>query len=226
MIPYKNLYNYGTGRRSEENGQRHYINDSGIKIPSVTTVLSKTKDNTHLVKWRNRVGHDNAKQITKESADLGTMLHTHLEKFVKGEERPGGTNVGRILAKNMADTVITSGLCNVNEVWGIEVPLIYETLWAGTTDLVGLHNNEESIMDFKNTIRPKKEEWIEDYKLQLSAYALAHDHQYDTSIKKGVIFMVSRDLDYQEFIIEGEEFNRYKVEWCNRLEKYYTMIGI
>jgi hypothetical protein len=222
MIALVNMYDYGVGKRAEHNGSRHYITDRGHKVPSVTTILGKTKDMTHLNEWRNRVGHAAANQISRESADLGTLMHTHLEKYILGQDRPGGTNVGRMLAQQMADVIIHQGLSNVQEVWGIESPLWFETFWAGTTDCVGVHGQIPSIMDFKTTNKMKKREWIEDYFLQLVAYAMAHNHRFNTNIQRGVIFMASRNLEYGEFVIEGDEFEHYKSLWCQRVAQYYT----
>ena len=224
MVKLNNIYNYGIGKRSEEDGQRHYLTEQGIKVPSVTTILSKSKDMKHLYEWRKRVGNSVADTIIRESSSLGTMMHTHLEKYVRGEERPGGTNIGRIMAKKMADIIIENALCHVDEVWGIEVPLMYDTLWAGTTDLVGIYKGQHAIMDFKTTIKPKKVEHIQDYKLQLVAYALAHNLIFGTNITMGVVFMASRDLQYQEFVWDGKEFEDAQYEWALRVEKYYDSI--
>ena len=212
---------YGEIRRLEDANGRRYLDEKNRKIASVTTILSHTKDKTFLTEWRARVGNAAADQIMLESSSLGTMMHTHLENYIKGEPRPGGTNLGRVMAKNMADVIIDKGLSKVGEVYGIEAPLMYDTLWAGTTDLVGMHLGEIAIMDFKSTIKPKKLEYIHDYRLQLAAYALSHDLMYNTSIKKGVIFMASRDSIYQEFVIEGDDFDLAKQEWCLRVDEYY-----
>ena len=222
MVKYNPIYTYKKLDRQDGGGQgRVYVDDVGNKIPSVTTILSKTKDMTHLIAWKKRIGEDKAKQITEESAGLGTTMHAHLEAYVLGEQRPGGNNYGRLMAQRMADTVIAEGLIDVDEVWGVESHLYYENLWAGTTDLGGIHQGKPAIMDFKTTIKPKKREWVEDYFLQLSAYIMAHDSMFGTSIERGVIFMVSREFEFQKFIIEGLELEHYKSEWCKRLNKYY-----
>ena len=222
MIKFNPIYTYKKLDRQDGGGQgRVYVDDVGNKIPSVTTILSKTKDMSHLIAWKKRIGEDKAKQITEESAGLGTTMHAHLEAYVLGEQRPGGNNYGRLMAQRMADTVIAEGLIDVDEVWGVESHLYYENLWAGTTDLGGIHQGKPAIMDFKTTIKPKKREWVEDYFLQLSAYIMAHDSMFGTSIERGVIFMVSREFEFQKFIIEGLELEHYKSEWCKRLNKYY-----
>lgn len=213
-------YNQSVGRVEGQTG-RHYLTPNGNKIVSVTTILSATKDMTHLLAWKQRVGEQKAAEITKESTGLGTTMHLHLENYIKGEPRPGGTNTGRIMARNMADVIIAQGLCHVDEVWGIEVPLIYDTLWAGTTDLVGVYKGEPAIMDFKNTIRPKKREHVDDYRLQLTAYLLSHNLTFGTQINKCVIFMCSRDLQYQEFVWDLNDLDKNVEDWVARVEQYY-----
>lgn len=219
---YNPLYEYKKLNRQDGNGNgRVYVDASGNKIPSVTTILSKTKDITHLLEWKKRIGEDKAKQITEESAGLGTTMHAHLEAYILGQDRPGGNNYGRIMAKKMADTIIAEGLVEVNEAWGVEAHLNYDTMWAGTTDLVGMYNGEPAIMDFKTTIKPKKREWVEDYKLQLAAYAMAHNLNYGTDIKTTVVFMVSRECEFQKFVWTGEEFEQSTLQWAQRVSDYY-----
>jgi ATP-dependent exoDNAse (exonuclease V) beta subunit len=222
MIKLNNQFTYGEHSRKEINGSRHYLTESGTPVPSVTTILSKTKDMTHLMEWRKRVGDEKAAEITKESTSLGTTMHTHLENYILGKPRPGGTNLGRVMAQQMADVIIQNGLRHVDEVWGTEVPLIYDTIWAGTTDLVGVYKGEPAIMDFKNTIRPKKRDHVDDYRLQLTAYQMAHDLTFGTQIKKCVIFMCSRDLQYQEFVWDLEHMEQNCADWVARVEQYYA----
>jgi hypothetical protein len=221
MILNLNRYRYNKLDRQDTPTGRQYVLPDGTTTASVTTILSKTKDMTHLIQWRRRIGEDKAKQITEESAGLGTTMHSHLEAYVLGQERPGGTNYGRLMAKRMADTIIDEGLIDVDEVWGTEAHLHYENLWAGTTDLVGVYMGRPAIMDFKTTIKPKKREWVEDYKLQLTAYAMAHDALYATDIQTIVVFMVSRDCEYQKFVWSGTEFEEGKLAWTQRVSDYY-----
>ena len=170
--------------------KRLYATPGGGKVPSVTTILDATSDKTHLIAWRQRVGEEKAKQITKEAAGVGTSMHGFLENYTKGEELPNKTNLVHVQGRKMAEVVIQDGLSKVDEVWGSEVHLYYPDLYAGTTDLVGVHNGVPAIMDFKQTNKPKKEEWVDNYKLQGAAYALAHNHVYKTDIRKIVIMMV------------------------------------
>ena len=218
------LYDYSACKRVENGKDRAYMNALGQKSPSVTTILSKTKDMSHLLEWKKRIGEAAAAQITKESADLGTTMHTHLEMYLRDQERPGGTNYGRVLAKNMADVIIEKGLDKVEEVWGLEVPLMFDGFWAGTTDLVGIHDGEPAIMDFKTTRRPKKLDHVADYRLQTVAYAAAHDWQFNTQIRKCVIFMCSQNLEYQEFIWTKSDYDESLMNWLDRVHRYYDQV--
>ncbi len=234
-----NLYNpkfdYQPLNRVTEDGCRLYDTPGG-KLPSVTTILEKTKpeeSRAALEQWRKNVGYAKAQQITTEAANRGTRMHTYLEHYVKNNElKDRGSNPFGWASHAMAQTVIEDGLVNVDEFWGVEIPLYFPKLYAGTTDCVGLHKKDESILDFKQTNKPKQESWIADYKLQLVAYALAHNEVYGTNIRKGVVLMcvkppvddmgnpLSRPV-YQEFVLEPKDFDHWADAWWRRLELYY-----
>ena len=216
-------YKYDPVPRIEVDGKRLYLTPDGSKVPSVTTVLGATKDKTHLLEWRKRVGDTEATRISTEAAGLGTLFHTHLENHIIGKSRPTGTNQVRTLAASMADIIISNGLSQINEVWGMEIGLYYPELYAGTTDLIAVYNGKPAIIDYKTTTKPKKREWIDDYFLQMCAYAAAHNNVYGTSINQAVIFMVSRAGEYQEFIIQGDEFTHYAEMWTHRVAQYYQL---
>jgi hypothetical protein len=209
-------------RVTAEDGTRVYQTPDGQKLPSVTTILGQTGDKSALLEWRKRVGNVEANRVSKEASGLGTLLHTHLEHYIMNEPRPEGTNLVRQMASNMADVVIELGLSKVSKVYGMEAPLYYPSLWAGTTDLIAEHAGEMAIVDYKTSKAIKKVEWIEDYFAQISAYALAHNKLFETNIKKCVIFMVSRDLKFQEFVIEGTSFQKYCNVWLSRVEQYMS----
>ena len=204
---------------------RKYVGDDNIPVPSVTTVLDKTSDKTALIAWRKRVGEAEANRVSKESAGLGTKVHDALEKHILGEQVTFGNNMVSVMAKDMSELMIKEGFANIDEVWGTEIGLIAKGLYAGTTDCIGVHNGEDAIIDFKTSKKIKKEEWIEDYYLQCCAYAMAHNEMYGTNIKKGVILMVSRDVKFKEFVIEGARFEMYCDLWTQRLEEYYSKFG-
>lgn len=222
-----NKFKYEKLSRDESTGKRLYATPQGHKVPSVTTVLDKTKPEESriaLANWRKAVGEKKAQEITTEAANRGTRMHKFLEDYVKGESMNEAiTNPFAQQSQKMAKIVIEKGMCNVSEVWGSEVPLYFPELYAGTTDCVGVHNGDESILDFKQTNKPKKLEHISDYFLQLTAYALAHNEVHGTNIRKGVILMCSKDYEYQEFILEPKDFDYWTEEWCKRVEQYYRM---
>jgi genome maintenance exonuclease 1 len=219
-------------------GKRFYATPDGKNLPSVTTILDKTKSEESkaaLHNWRRAVGEAKAQQITTEAANRGTRMHTYLEDYVKhGVIKERTSNPYSWASHAMAHVVVEKGLKNVNEFWGIEVPLYFPGIYAGTTDGAGVHLNEESILDYKQTNKPKKREWIEDYFVQLCAYAEAHNEVHGTRIRKGVVLMcVKPDVDeqfniikppeYQEFVLEGAEFDRYRDLWWRRVEQFYLL---
>lgn len=201
--------------------KRVYLTPDGEKTPSVTTILSSTKDQTHLIEWRKRVGEEQAAQITKEAAGIGTAMHGNLERFLAGLDRMPGNNLVHVQANKMADVIIEQGLKDIDEVWAMEQSLYFPGLYSGTTDLVAVYKGNPSICDYKQTNKPKKEEWVEDYKLQLVAYILAHNEVYGTDIQEGHVFMCSRDLQYQQFDLWPSDFNKYRDMWLDKVEDYY-----
>ena len=221
-IIYNQKYPYGELARVTKDRKRHYETPDGRQVPSVTTVLSATKDMRHLMEWRKRVGEQEAQRISTESANIGTVMHRSLEKHVKGVDRTPGSNLIQQKAHAMANVIIDNGLQNVSEVWGSEVSLYYPELYAGTTDLVGIYKNEPAIMDFKQARKLKKKEWVEDYFLQLVAYAEDHNKTYNTQIKTGRIFICTQNNEFQTFEIDNYE--HWTGEWYKKLEQYYKSI--
>ena len=204
-------------------GLRHYNIKDKEKLPSVTTILKATESEekrASLAAWRERMGEETATRIVDESGARGTAMHKILEKYILEEGYVDETSVGK-QAHNMAIRVIEQGLCNVPEYYGTECTLYYPGLYAGQTDLVGVHKGQDAIIDFKQTNKPKRREWIGDYCLQLAAYAMAHNFIYKTEITKGVVMMCSKDNYYQEFVIEGTEFQNYKHNFLRRVDEYY-----
>jgi len=223
-------FNYRPVSRTTVDGKRHYSLPDGTKVPSVTTILDATKPEEKrqaLADWRRRVGTVQAQQISTEASSRGTRMHKWLETYVKqGEMGLPGSNPFSVQSHSMANIIVFEGLANnVSEFWGVEVPVYYSGLYAGTTDCIGVWRNSPAIMDFKQTNKIKKKEWIDDYFIQLAAYAMAHNNTYQTDIKTGVILMcsASEPFTYQEFVIENEEFEHWTEQWLRRLEQYYTM---
>jgi len=210
--------------RANVNGQRIYDIDGGKwKLPSVTTILSHTQSaekRESLANWRKREGEENAARIVASSGARGTAMHKILEKWVLGEGYMDMTTVGQE-AHNMAKVVIEQGLSNITEYYGSETVLYYPGLYAGQTDLIANHKGDMAVVDFKQTNKPKRREWIEDYCHQLAAYTMAPNYVHRTNISKGVIMMCSKDNYYQEFIIQGLEMKKYMHQWLKKIDQYY-----
>ena len=216
------LYHYPPSTRSTTDGLRTY--DVGNeKLPSVTTILGKTKSpeaQESIARWQAKVGMEQATRIKEQAASRGTNVHMHLEKYILGEGHLDLTPEGKT-AKAMSDTIISKGFNDLQEIWGSEVVIHYPGLYAGATDLVGVYDYEDSIIDFKQSNKPKRKEWIEDYFLQLGAYAMAHNYVYKTQITQGVILMCTPDNYFQKFQIKGKEFIKYQHQFLERVSKYY-----
>ncbi len=221
-------YPYQKLTRANINGSRMYSCPNNQKLPSVTSVLSYTKPSKNvqaLQDWRKRVGYEKAAAITLEASGRGTRMHSFLEEYMKtGITSEPGTNPFSIQSHKMADHIIKNSLNKVTKFYGCEVSLYYPELYAGATDSVSLFNNKLSIIDFKQTNKPKKQEWITDYFLQLAAYIEAHNILYNTNIEQGIIMMCSVDLEYQQWILTGTELETYKNKWWERLHQYYRGI--
>jgi hypothetical protein len=214
--------------RVDGQGGRRYVTPDGSKLPSVTTILDRTKSEEKkaaLQAWRNRVGHEKAQQITTEAAGRGTRMHKYLENYVlTGELGTPGTNPYSQQSHAMATVIVENYMKeHLHEAWGSEVSLYYPGLYAGTCDLTGTWMGRPAILDFKQTNKPKKREWIEDYFCQLAAYAMAHNEVYGTDIKDGIVLMCSADFQPQVFELSGSEFEKYTDDWLRRVEQYWSM---
>ena len=214
---------YPTSTRALIDGKRHYDVGTNEKLPSVTTILSATQSEEKkkkLEEWKARMGAQRADRIRDISAMRGTSMHTYLEGYITDQKHLDLTALGQEAGK-MANVVIRSGLGDLEEVWGTEVTLYYPGLYAGATDVVGIYNGRESIIDFKQTNKPKQREWISDYFTQLAAYAMAHNHVYGTKIQSGVILMCSKDCFFQKFEVSDKEFQGYMHEFLRRVDQFY-----
>ena len=222
-IKWNKLYEYPASMRTSIEGRRHY-EITGEKLPSVTTILSATKSKEaqeSIARWKSKVGESEAERVRDQAASRGTNMHLHLERYVEGKGHMDLTDEGQV-AGDMAQVIINKGLCDLSEIWGSEVVLYYPGLYAGATDLVGVYDYEDSIVDFKQSNKPKRKEWIEDYFMQLGAYAMAHNQVYDSEITQGVILMCTPDKYFQKFQIKGKEFIKYQHKFLERLDKYYN----
>jgi genome maintenance exonuclease 1 len=215
--------------------KRVYQTPDGETLPSVTTILSATKDMTHLNEWKKRIGEEKAQQIVTEASGRGTSMHKNLESFIAGVPRQPGNNPVHQIANTMADVIIANGLSKVNEVWAMEQSLYYKGLYSGTTDLVGVYDGEPAVMDHKQSNKEKKESYVDDYRMQLVAYIMAHNNTYGTDIRRGVIFMAVKppeitpgvygESKYQQFDLLPKDYNYWEDQWLNKVEEYYKLFG-
>jgi genome maintenance exonuclease 1 len=214
-----NKFTYPDLERVDTEIGRHYLDSNGNLVPSVTTVLSKTSNNKEgIEKWRNKVGDLEADRIMKQSTDIGTAVHEAIEKYLNKEHWDDFEESNdQLMARKITSKFINQGLEKITEIWGLEVGLILDNLYAGTADCVGTYQGTPSLIDFKTARRIKRREWIEDYFLQGCAYANAHNVMFNTEIKQIVILMVDRDLIFKEYIVRLDEFNELTYKWKKRL---------
>jgi len=225
-MKWNKLYKYPPSTRSLIEGNRHYDVSNEI-LPSVTTILQATQSDdkkASLAKWRQKVGENEAEKIRDEAAARGTAMHKFLEYYIRNEKLLDLSDEGRA-ARSMGQAIIDQGLSGMEEIWGSEVTLFYPGLYAGQTDLCGIYSGRESIVDFKQTNKPKRVEWVEDYFLQLAAYAMAHDQIYGTCVDQGVILMCSKDGFFQKFTSNGSEFTRFKHKFLSKIGQFYQKKG-
>jgi penicillin-binding protein-related factor A (putative recombinase) len=220
--PLVNKFSYQSCRQINQDSGRVYETPQGHIVPSVTTILSATKDMSTINKWRERVGHENADRITTEAAGVGTGMHANLERFILGQKRQPGNNMVHVIANRMADVIIHNGLKHIDEIWAIEQSLYFPELYSGTTDGIGVYKGEPAVFDYKQSNKLKKSEYVEDYRCQLVAYIMAHNEVYGTDIKQGHVFMCTRDLQYQQFDLLPQDYTKYQDMWLSKIEQYYS----
>jgi hypothetical protein len=220
------LYTYPKSMRSVINGGRHY-DIGGSKLPSVTTILSACQSpekKASLDAWKARLGAKAADKVRDTAAARGTLMHTFLESYINETGHKDLTPLGQH-AETMAKKIIESGLGDLGEVWGLETTLYYPDLYAGATDVVGIYDGQPAIVDFKQSNKPKRREWISDYFEQLGAYAMAHNQVYGTKIQSGVILMCTKDLLFQKFEVSGREFVKHQHAFLRKTDQYYKNVS-
>ena len=227
-MKWKNKFNYPKSTRSIEDGYRKYFLGEE-KLPSVTTILSATKseeEKAALANWRERVGFKEANRIKTEASSRGTSMHSYIEDYLRGRINESFFESNEQY-KNMAKEIIEKGIDNkLDEIYGIEETLYYPEQYAGTADLIGVYQGNDVVIDFKQSNKPKKSDYIQDYFLQLGAYTLAHDVVHGTKMKAGIILLCTKDILFQEFKIEGAELEMYQNLFLGRVKKFYEMNNI
>ena len=199
--------------RVEKDGKRFYVTSDGNHYPSITTILAQ-QENLGLEAWKAKVGEAEAKRISQESAHIGTAVHQMAEFYLsnyiiklKNEE------------KKIVDTFnrLRFLLGNINNIVGLEIPLFSDLLRvAGTTDCIAEYNGQLSIIDFKTSRKPKKEEWIDDYYMQTFAYKLMFEEMTGIEIQQIVILVACvESFDVQVFKKPAKDAD----EWLEKLVK-------
>ena len=151
-------------------------------------------------------------------------MHTYLEHYLDGTGYKDLTPMGR-QAETMANKIIESGLGDLEELWGLETTLYYPDLYAGATDVVGVYNGQPAIIDFKQSNKPKRREWIQDYFEQLGAYTMAHNQVYGTKIQSGIVLMCTKDFLFQKFEVSGREFVKHQHAFLRKCDQYYKNVS-
>jgi len=223
-MQWNNKYNYPKSTRSIFQGSRHYtVNQENL--PSVTSILKATEPEEKkekLEEWKKRVGYKQAEVISREATNRGSSMHDYLEKFLLGKLNMDLLG-DKTNEKIMADQIIENGLRNkLSEIWGCEATLYYPGKYAGAADCIGIYESKETIIDFKQSNKPKKDEWIDDYYLQCAAYSLAHNKVYASNITQVVILMCTKDYIFQRFIIEGQRLIDYQNLFLQKVEQFYS----
>ena len=227
-MKWNNKFNYPKSTRSIEDGYRKY-SFGEEKLPSVTTILSATKseeEKAALANWKERVGSKEASRIKTEASSRGTSMHSYIEDYLRGRINESFFESNEQY-KNMAKEIIEKGIdSKLDEIYGIEETLYYPEQYAGTADLIGIYQGNDVVIDFKQSNKPKKTDYIQDYFLQLGAYTLAHDVVHGTKMKAGIILLCTKDILFQEFKIEGAELEMYQNLFLGRVKKFYEMNNI
>jgi len=223
LIPLRKKYRYQKLVRNDGPEGRTYGDE---KLPSVTRILDATRDRAKIDEWVQRIGKEEAERIKTTAATTGTHMHSVIERMVAGKSLPRPTNWLMVKGYEMGYRLVMEQFRSVDEIWGSEITLYFPQRYAGTTDMVGVYKGKSAIIDFKQSNKPKRHEWITDYFHQLSAYALAHDALFGTNIEMGVIMVALQTGGTQVFTTTGHEFNTFKTGWLERVDKYHRGIKL
>jgi ATP-dependent exoDNAse (exonuclease V) beta subunit len=227
-MQWNNKFSYPKSMRSMISGSRMYaVNQE--KLPSVTSILQATQSEekkASLANWKARVGVTEANRIKNDASSRGTSMHSFLEKYLLGQLNLELLEIEN-KSKRMADEIIEQGIKGkLSEVWGTEATLYYPGKYAGTCDAVGVYEDQETIIDFKQSNKPKKEEWIEDYYLQLGAYSLAHNVVHNSKITQGIVLLCTVDNLFQDFRIQGTKLEEYQNKFLEKVEQFYHQMNM
>jgi hypothetical protein len=207
--------------RISVDGKRFYQSPNGTKLPSVTTFLSHFKTDS-IQKWRNRVGHDEANKISGRASRRGTKFHSLMESYVSNKnpnEFLYTDDVMPDMRQSFVDMVPV--LDRIDNIHYVEAYLYSELIGlAGQTDLIAEFDGVPSIIDFKTSLKLKREEWIQDYFLQTTSYSLLYEDMTGIKAKQLVILIAVDHEPPQVFIKKRGE---YVDTLYNRIKEYRSI---
>lgn len=202
-----------------EKGRKYFLPD-GRTYDSVTTILSHNKDETALIKWRERVGEQEADKITKKSSSRGTKLHEACEKYLLNELTEMKIRMMMPDIKDFFTQLRPHIDKNIGAVYGLEQVLYSDKYrMAGRTDTIAVWNDKLSIIDYKNSIRDKKEEWIQNYFIQCTAYSLMFTEITKLPIEQIVVLIANEEGTPQVFV---REVNKYLPMFEELIHNYHN----
>jgi genome maintenance exonuclease 1 len=192
----------------------------GGSYPSVTTVLDKTKDKTHLIAWQERVGDEEAKRIKDQAASRGTGMHELCEKLVLNEKVNLREHMPLpVFLYKQIEPILKE---RVGKVRGVESQMYSDYLKvAGTTDLIAEFDGKLSIIDYKTSIKPKREEWIDDYFIQTAIYAICFEERTGIPINQLVVLIANEESASPSMFISTRK--KWQKIACERIEAFHRL---
>ena len=206
---FREKYNYPVYHVNKINNVRFYSVSENLNVPSVTSILRLTNQNKPINFSLNH---------KTDSMEIGDYMHKYLEHYVSRDDSFHSDTKNYLIAKKLAQIIIDNFINDLDEAWGTEVSVLYKNLYAGTIDLIGIKDEKLSVIDYKSSYRKKTKEEMEEHFLQLAAYAVAHDWQYETNIDSIIVFLAIRNGDFEKTVISGHELDSYKEKWFERLD--------
>jgi len=204
---------YSLDQQTSKKG-RVYVDDEGNKYPSITTVLSILNKEA-IIAWRKRVGEEEANKISTRAATRGTKVHDMIERYVLNED-PGEPDLISVSNFKEVKPIIDE---NLSKVYATEKRMFSKHLGvAGTVDCVGVWNGKDSIIDWKTSAKWKKKEWISNYFMQCSAYAIMWEERTGRPITQLVV-CIAGDMGPQIFVEHRDNWDKELISVIKRYKE-------
>ena len=218
----RELVNFQELKTEQSEKGRYYLTPNG-RYPSITTVLSKQPEKLQsLANWRKRVGDEEANRISSRAARRGTSIHKMFENYITDNTLPDSTVMpSNLMMFNEMRKVVDA---NLSVIHALEAPMYSNELRvAGRCDLIGAWNGSTAIIDFKTSRKEKRKEYITDYFIQCSAYAIMFEELTSIVCSDIVIVMGCDETPYPLVFIE--KTNDYKGLARQIINEYYENNG-